>query len=842
MFLASWSATYDVASLSLQPLDGPTIVASTGKPKSPNSSPSTPTTDSRPWRWARFNDGAAGLVLTPDRTRAISFHPGRAPWTIQPIDLAAGELADRLEGQGSIENPQALAVGPDSLVAFSVFENNNLSTLVKSLAGERKQERQFAKQPPDKRYAFSADGKYLAASVGPRINVLNVDSGRSIAHIDPPADMRLAFVERLIDDSGLLLVLYSIKKNGGQADNRAVAYEWKSRRVKRSRDFTTRNANLRGLHFESDDLWVWGNDNQRGMVTSYPVAGAAEQHLRLSPSQSVTDIHIPSQTALVIDANVPRLTVRNFAANAKQTQVEYSSPIVDARFVEDGKAILCQPSTPADLTLLWETAPLLDNRRVVAPTIKEVGLEDAQLQAATKAVQRSDVKLSRSVPAPVSPGSTETPERQEAKAELSKLRIPMPGGAVKFLNIQSNEFSEEHARLLLAFPELDGLQLQNIQPTEKMLEYLAQLPGLKNLGIMNSPLTDEHLAGLAKATQLQSLQMHGTQIAGEGLKHLVDLPLRSFGVGPSPPNLAGWQAIGQFKLLESCGNFGDQADEKMAAISDLPNLKHLNLNGVRLTGQGLKPIEKLTTLVNLELPQIDLADDDLRPLRSLTNLQNLSLPNSVGDGAIEHLPDARLTRLRVGAGITDAGLLAIAKKYPDLQTCDLTHCSQATEKGLGHLADHTKLHTLVLPNGTTVAMCKQVARMQELKKLEQPFQALLAAHLAPLRSHPSLEEFQLNKVDDDALAELAQLPALKALHLNEPLCKAKGLEQLAKASKLERLSLMNGSVLREYGAAEAAAFAKLTQLKELNVYGAALDNSSVDKIRQSLPKTRVQIM
>src|SRR5205085_2422881 len=144
----------------------------------------------------------------------------------------------------------------------------------------------------------------------------------------------------------------------------------------------------------------------------------------------------------------------------------------------------------------------------------------------------------------------------------------------------------------------------------------------------------------------------------------VDLPLRNFVMVPNSPNLAGWQAIGRIKSLESCGNIGaDQPEEKIAAISNLPNLKYLHLHTLMLTGEGLKPIEKLTGLVHLELPQTGLEDNDLRPLRSLTNLQNLSLPDSVGDGAIEFLPAAKLTRLKVGAETTDAGLLAIAKKY-----------------------------------------------------------------------------------------------------------------------------------------------------------------------------------
>jgi hypothetical protein len=348
---------------------------------------------------------------------------------------------------------------------------------------------------------------------------------------------------------------------------------------------------------------------------------------------------------------------------------------------------------------------------------------------------------------------------------------------------------------------------------------------------------------LAKARQLQSLNLFETQVQGDGLSHVVSVPLRNFQMAPTPPNLAGWQAIGQFKLLENISQLGvEQADEKLAAISDLPNLKSLSLNNTRISSDGLKSIAKLTSLTNLDLQQLELADDGLRPLRGLTNLQNLSLPHSSGDGVVDSLPSARLTRLRLGEKLTDAGLLAVASKYPNLHTCDLTYCTRVTEMGLDQLADQARLHTLILPKETSVAMYEQVARMPVLKKIEQPFgSATTGAHLKQLRNHPTLEEFQLNKLDDESLAELAQVAALKSLHINEPLFNAKGLEKLAKASKLERLTMLNGGALREYGADEAAALEKLTQLKQLNIFGTSLDQTSIESIRQALPGASVQI-
>jgi hypothetical protein len=132
--------------------------------------------------------------------------------------------------------------------------------------------------------------------------------------------------------------------------------------------------------------------------------------------------------------------------------------------------------------------------------------------------------------------------------------------------------------------------------------------------------------------------------------------------------------------------------------------------------------------------------------------------------------------------------------------------------------------------------------MKGLKRLEQPFQSPTVADFAALASHPTLEDLQLNYVDDQGLAELSRLPALKFLHLNQPQCKAKGLEQLAKASKLERLALMNGGVLKEYGPAEVAALEKLTQLKNLSVFGVPFDQAAIQQIRQSLSKqTQIQI-
>jgi hypothetical protein len=855
LFVGSWSAAYHISKATLQPLAGPTIVTSSnGSNQSPQETPIRPsgvTTDDRPWRWGRFHPSGSRLLLSPNRERALLFQSGRDPWTIQPIDLATGELGAPLEGSGSIESDQSLGLGPDNspLIAFSVRQTSGLTSFVKSLGSERKKEREYEKQLPDMRYAFSADGKYLAASAGPRIRVMLCDTARNTGLIDPLADMRGAvFVDRLQDDEGTLLVLYTIKKNGGAADHRAVAYDWKSRRPKRSRDFKSRNGNIRGLHFEGDDLWVWGVNYQRGDLTIYPPTGQGVEKLRLGMGQSVCDVDIAAQNALITDTNAPRLLIRSLDPTASPVMLEYSSSVADARFVEQGKAIVCQPRNSSDPLLLWESPQLLEKRRVTAPTLRELGLDGADQQNTAKAVQRSELNATRSTSTssqslPAFFASVGTPDREAAKAELSKLRVPLPGGAVKFLNIQSDEFTEEHARLLLAFPELDGLHLHGVRPTTKMLEHLAQLPALKNLGIFRSPLTDEHLAGLAKAKELVSLQLHETQVQGEGLKHLVDVPLRNFNTMPRAPNLAGFQALGQIKSLEYCPFLGtEECDAKLAAISDLPNLRSINLSNVPLSGAGLRPLQKLTSLTQLDLPQSGLTDDDLRPLQSLTNLQSLAMPNSVGDGSVTFMPDAKLSRLKVGAGITDAGLLAIAKKYPGLHTCDLSQSPQITDKGIGHLADQMRPNTIVLPPSASVAMYEQLARVMGLKRIEQFFQSPTAAHLAPLRKQSTLEELQLNKVDDEALGALAQLTSLKSLHINEPFCKAKGLEQLAKASNLERLTLLNGNTLREYGADEAAALEKLTQLKQLNIFGTSLDPPSIVRIKETLAKTQVQIV
>lgn len=842
MFVGAWAAEYEVSSLTLKPLDTPLASATSVPPV--DRKPSV-TADNRPWRWARVRSDAQALAMTPDGKRAFAFQPGRRPLRIYSLDLSTGDYADRLDGPGVVENAQTFAAGPEpaSLLAFSIADNNSLSTFVRSLSGNVGLERQFPNQPPDMRYAFSADGKYLAASSGRvsgSINLLNVETGLAVGRIEPPAKMRGAFVDRMLNDDGLLLVLYTLPKNANAIENRAVAYDWKTRRSKKTRDFPTKGGTVRGLRFEDDRLWVWGRDNDHAIVLVYPKAGAVKPHVRIPGNQSVSDVHIPSETALLIDSAAPQLIVSNWASDGKQAEVQYSAPVADARFVEEGKAIFSQPSRSTDLTLLWETGPLLDARRVAAPTAQQIGLNDFQRQTAVKAVLRSEVKL-RSTSS--SRGTQDTPDRETAKKELAEVNVSIPSGEVKFLNIHSDRFTEEHVELLLAFPELEGLSLHNIQPTTKMFERLAELPTLRTLQFANSPVTDEHLAGLANATQLQGLHLHGTKVAGDGLQHLVDLPLQHFGIAPESPNLAGWQAIGKFKSLQSCGNLGpQQADEKLAAISELPNLRQLNLGNDRLSGAGLKAIAGLTSLVHLDLPQTGLSDEDLRPLESLTKLQFLSLPNSTGDGAIEFFPDTDLQYLTVRGEVTDAGLLAIAKKYPGLQVCNLLHCSKVTEKGLGHLADHTRLQMLVLPSSPSVPMFKQIARMPELRRIEQNFGSLSAAHLAPLRGHPTLADFQLVQIGDEALAELSKVPALKNLSINQPLCRAKGLEHLAKASNLENLNLMHGEAVKDYGDDEVAALQKLTQLKHLNVFGAPLDQASIDKIKQALPKTNVQIM
>lgn len=152
-----------------------------------------------------------------------------------------------------------------------------------------------------------------------------------------------------------------------------------------------------------------------------------------------------------------------------------------------------------------------------------------------------------------------------------------------------------------------------------------------------SKLTDD-----AKSFPKLVLSLKGTQVTGDGLKHLAaltnltDLDLTGLTLtDDSIANLSGLAALVQLKLTST--GISDAALEHFGGLQSLERLFLDNNKGI--VGSGLVHVVKLSKLRDLRLNHTSVNDEGILHLEGLTTLEKLWLKgvDTVNQEAIEEL-------------------------------------------------------------------------------------------------------------------------------------------------------------------------------------------------------------
>jgi prepilin-type processing-associated H-X9-DG protein len=298
-------------------------------------------------------------------------------------------------------------------------------------------------------------------------------------------------------------------------------------------------------------------------------------------------------------------------------------------------------------------------------------------------------------------------------------------------------------------------------------------------------------------------------------------------------------------------------DGCMPPVAHLTGLRHLAMEGTRITDRGMKYLAGLTALEELSLsprvtdaglaslaglsslkrlyfPQTGaVTSAGLRHLSKLTALEELYLGERIGDAGLAHLrglPHLHYLCL-YGAGFTDAGLVYV-KEIPSLRVFSVhENLSRITDAGLVHIAQLPNLEILCLHGmkNITDAGIVHLAGLRSLKKLDIGSSQITDKGLASLKQLKTLERLNLPQdqhgITDAGLAHLAELSNLRHLEIsrihfaipgmNKEYYTDRGLADLARLSQLEDLHL--GSI----GVTDAGMdhVAKLTNLKWLHLFG-----------------------
>ena len=215
--------------------------------------------------------------------------------------------------------------------------------------------------------------------------------------------------------------------------------------------------------------------------------------------------------------------------------------------------------------------------------------------------------------------------------------------------------------------------------------------------------------------------------------------------------------IEQITDLDLSGS-GQVTDVGLRYLARLPQLTRLNLSGCAITDRGLQLLPQLPQLRWIELGGTRITDAGAAHLAGCAALERVDLSGTAcGDGAIRALAGKRVTHLRTGNTVTDAGF-ALLHDLPIFKQW------QGGDTHLELFSFDDGPNFLMLRGPFTDAGMAQLVGLDGLFGLnvDDARLQITATALGPLAALPHLEFLSFD-ARDDSMPYLAALPHLRFL-------------------------------------------------------------------------------
>jgi hypothetical protein len=290
---------------------------------------------------------------------------------------------------------------------------------------------------------------------------------------------------------------------------------------------------------------------------------------------------------------------------------------------------------------------------------------------------------------------------------------------------------------------------------------------------------------------------------------------------------------------------GQMTDAMLDDVSRVEHITALRLSGSRsVTDAGLRHLARLSRLKVLDLSGTGITDDGLEVLRGLPELEKVSLAwtkvsdagsahlsscerlasvdlqgTSSGDGAIRALAGkARLSQLRTGNAVTDAGL-SLLRELPIFESW------HGGEPRMGLLSYEASPNYLLLRGPFTDRGMNELESLRGLfaLNLDASELGITAAGLAPLIGLPNLGWLAFD-ASDEAMAYIARMPRLRFLGCQDTAAGDDGFVSLSQSQSIEFIWGRRCHNLRTRG---FAALARMPALRALSVSCKNVDDAGV---------------
>jgi hypothetical protein len=365
----------------------------------------------------------------------------------------------------------------------------------------------------------------------------------------------------------------------------------------------------------------------------------------------------------------------------------------------------------------------------VAPAWRKVGEARGLVNLPPKVLVRLDV--SRAAIADLSPLERLEPDALDM---LNLLPLGLKASGLRYVG---------HLKGLRSL-YINGAYIANL---DRRLAHIAGLPRLERLVIQIGAVSEDGLKRICRLKSLRELILDFTIVTDDGLRALASLTRLerlTFEKAMDEHGLTQLRSPQSLRYL----NIREITNVGLAEIAGLAHLEFLEVQGDRITDEGLASVARLPKLKSLVIgqPKMGLSDAGLVHLTKLPALEVLSIKSG---------------RFSV-TGLEHVGRICGLKKLA-------IHVNNLRDAGLAHLADLAQLEDLSLHNETrapksvNLDAIEQIARIKALKRLQLTRFDLRGPGLPALGSLPALESLQLTDADltYEDLRHLQKFPALR---------------------------------------------------------------------------------
>lgn len=226
-----------------------------------------------------------------------------------------------------------------------------------------------------------------------------------------------------------------------------------------------------------------------------------------------------------------------------------------------------------------------------------------------------------------------TPDEQAALGRLTSLTY-----------LTAKNFTDEELKWLATLVQLEHLNLKASQLDGDGLLHLQNLPILTALTVENSRVGDRPMADMKLLSRLRVLTLRGSEVSDRGVAALADHPaLSSLDVDNTGVGDAGVAALGKLTSLDNLFADGTQvSDAGIAEVCKSPSLSTLHVSKTKVGDGCMAALGRLAMLQDLDISSTLVSDEGIAALARSKSLRNLDVSKTkVGDAGLAVLANVK---------------------------------------------------------------------------------------------------------------------------------------------------------------------------------------------------------